>query len=236
MLECQHLTKTFQGVTLLDNVNWQWPATGRFATSAVGGERPGVQVVALLGASGAGKTSLLRLIAGLDHASAGCVRWDGQDLSKVPPERRGFALMFQDFALFPHLNVQDNVAFGLREQGQSRAAARATASQALARMGLGDFTQRAVTALSGGEQQRVALARALVTQPRLFLLDEPFSSLDTDLRTQLRSGFLNDLQANWDGKASGISRVLLVTHDEAEAREMASHAWRLSAGALVSLW
>ena len=150
MLECQHLTKTFQGVTLLDNVNWQWPATGRFATSAVGGERPGVQVVALLGASGAGKTSLLRLIAGLDHASAGCVRWDGQDLSKVPPERRGFALMFQDFALFPHLNVQDNVAFGLREQGQSRAAARATASQALARMGLGDFTQRAVTALSGG--------------------------------------------------------------------------------------
>lgn len=187
------------------------------------------ETVALLGASGSGKSTLLRIAAGLEHADAGCVRMEGVDISAWPPERRGFALMFQDFALFPHLNVQDNVAFGLVEQGLSKAAARAQAQALLGRFGLFEYAKSKVWQLSGGEQQRVALARALITRPRALLLDEPFSALDADLRLQLREEFKAHI-------AEYRMATLWVTHDETEARAMAARAYRLSEGQLVQIW
>jgi ABC-type Fe3+/spermidine/putrescine transport system ATPase subunit len=187
------------------------------------------QVVAILGASGSGKSTLLKIIAGLEAQDAGQVFFNGQDLGGTPTHQRGFALMFQDFALFPHLNVLDNVAFGLVEQGQSRSAARAQASSMLEVFGLYAHAKQRVWTLSGGEQQRAALARALITQPKLLLLDEPFSALDADLRSQLRQEFSQRIAA------AGIATVL-VTHDEQEARAMAGSGWRLRAGLLTRLW
>ena len=187
------------------------------------------QTVALLGPSGSGKSTLLKIIAGLEWPESGSVWLDGQDISDWPPEKRRLALMFQDFALFPHLNLQDNVAFGLVEQGMGRAAAREKAQALLQRFGLGGRGAERVDTLSGGEQQRVALGRALITQPRALLLDEPFSALDAELRVSLREEFARH-------SAEHGMRALLVTHDEAEARAMASAAWRLQGGGLVSLW
>ena len=214
MLELDHITQHYDGRPLAQDVSLR--------------VAPG-QTVALLGASGSGKSTLLKIVAGLQTPEAGRVGWAGQDLAAVPPERRGFALMFQDFALFPHLDVQDNVAFGLVEQGVRRADARAQACGLLGRFGLADHARSRVWTLSGGEQQRVALARALITRPRVLLLDEPFSALDAALRVQLRDEFARHI------RAAGMS-ALLVTHDEAEARAMAQSAWQLDGGRLRSLW
>ncbi|MDP3654333.1 MAG: ABC transporter ATP-binding protein [Rhodoferax sp.] len=185
--------------------------------------------VAILGSSGSGKSTLLKIVAGLEPLDAGQVRFNGQDITTLAPEWRGFALMFQDFALFPHLNVQDNVAFGLVEQGMRKAVARERAQAMLQRFGIAAFAQAKVWQLSGGEQQRVALARALITQPRVLLLDEPFSALDAELRFQLRDEFRQRI-------ASAGMAALLVTHDEAEARVMASRGVCLWDGALQTLW
>ena len=187
------------------------------------------ETVALLGASGSGKSTLLKIAAGLEAPERGSVWFDGEDITALPPERRRFALMFQDFALFPHLNVQDNVAFGLVEQGMRKAEARERARQMLQRFGLGGHATARVWTLSGGEQQRVALARALITQPRALLLDEPFSALDADLRDQLRAEFRERITE------AGMTAVL-VTHDEQEARAMAQHAWALQGGQLQQRW
>ena len=187
------------------------------------------ETVALLGASGSGKSTLLKIAAGLETPDHGSVWLDGRDISALPPERRGFALMFQDFALFPHLNVQDNVAFGLVEQGVPKAQARQRARDLLARFGLEGHATDRVWTLSGGEQQRVALARALITRPRVLLLDEPFSALDADLREQLRAEFRARIAE------AGMAAVL-VTHDEAEARAMATQAWTLQGGRLQPRW
>ncbi len=214
MLELDHITQHYDGRPLAQGVSLR--------------VAPG-QTVALLGASGSGKSTLLKIVAGLQTPEAGRVLWAGQDLGTVPPERRGFALMFQDFALFPHLDVRDNVAFGLIEQRQPRAQARAAAEALLQRFGLAAQARQKVWTLSGGEQQRVALARALITRPRALLLDEPFSALDADLRQQLREEFSKRIAE------SGMA-CLLVTHDGAEARVMAQHAWRLREGRLDALW
>ena len=219
MLELRHIHHDWTGLNgqpqpLLQDVNLQ-VARG--------------QTVALLGPSGSGKSTLLKIIAGLEIPESGSVWLDGQDISDWPPEKRRLALMFQDFALFPHLNLQDNVAFGLVEQGMGRAAAREKAQALLQRFGLGGRGAERVDTLSGGEQQRVALGRALITQPRALLLDEPFSALDAELRVSLREEFARHI-------AEHGMRALLVTHDEAEARAMASAAWRLQGGGLVSLW
>ena len=187
------------------------------------------ETVALLGASGSGKSTLLKIAAGLEAPDAGSVWFDGVDITALAPERRGFALMFQDFALFPHLNVTDNVAFGLVEQRVSKARSRERARAMLQRFGLGAHANARIWTLSGGEQQRVALARALITRPRALLLDEPFSALDTTLREQLRDEFRERILD------AGMVAIL-VTHDEAEARAMAQHAWGVKNGALVPLW
>ena len=190
---------------------------------------PRGQTVALLGASGSGKSTLLKIIAGLEAPESGSVWLDGQDITAWPPERRRLALMFQDYVLFPHLNVQDNVAFGVVEQGVPRAQARERANGLLQRFGLAGRGRDPVATLSGGEQQRVALARALITEPQALLLDEPFSALDTERRDSLRAEFAQRI-------AEHGMRAVLVTHEEAEARAMASAAWRLQGGGLVSLW
>jgi ABC-type Fe3+/spermidine/putrescine transport system ATPase subunit len=187
------------------------------------------ETVALLGASGSGKSTLLKIIAGLEPPDAGSVHFDGEDITALAPERRRFALMFQDYALFPHLDVRDNVAFGLIEQRQPRRAARDAAQALLGTFGLAGQARSRVWTLSGGEQQRVALARALITQPRLLLLDEPFAALDADLRASLRADFRARI-------AHAGMACLLVTHDEAEARTMAARAFRLIDGRLRALW
>jgi len=145
------------------------------------------ETVTVLGPSGSGKSTLLKIIAGLEAPDAGQVWLDGRDISALPPHRRQCALLFQDFALFPHLNVQDNVAFGLVEQGLPRRLARSQADALLERFGMQTHALARVWQLSGGEQQRVALARALITAPRILLLDEPFSALDAALRETLRA-------------------------------------------------
>ena len=190
---------------------------------------PAGETVALLGASGSGKSTLLKIAAGLEAPDAGTVWFDDVDITALAPEQRGFALMFQDFALFPHLNVTDNVAFGLVEQRVRKAQARERARAILQRFGLGAHADSRVWTLSGGEQQRVALARALITQPRALLLDEPFSALDATLREQLRAEFRERV------REAGMAAIL-VTHDEAEARAMAQRAWGMKDGALQPLW
>jgi ABC-type Fe3+/spermidine/putrescine transport system ATPase subunit len=214
MLELRHINQRYADQALLTDVNLQVSAG---------------EIVAILGHSGSGKSTLLKIVAGLQASDAGSVWFDGCDITAVAPEHRGFALMFQDFALFPHLKVLDNVAFGLREQRLPKRQAREQALQMLDVFGLTDLGHRRVWDLSGGEQQRVALARALITQPRAMLLDEPFSALDADLRVLLREEFCARIQA-------AACPTLLVTHDEQEARAMADRAVRLVKGCLVAVW
>lgn len=184
------------------------------------------EVLALLGPSGGGKSTMLKMIAGLEPVDGGRMLFDGQNLAAVPVEQRGFALMFQDFALFPHLDVLGNVCFGLRERGLARAAAQQQARTCLQQLGLAGMETRKVWTLSGGEQQRVALARALVTAPRLLLLDEPFSSLDADLRRQLQLEFRQQLQRQ-------RMPAILVTHDREEAFALADRVAVLKDGRIV---
>ncbi|MFM1908312.1 MAG: hypothetical protein RLZZ591_1989 [Pseudomonadota bacterium] len=214
MLELKHLRKTLGQRVLFDDLSLVLA--------------PG-HVVALLGPSGCGKSTLLRIVAGLEASDSGSILMDGQDITAMAPERRRFALMFQDYALFPHLDVQDNVAFGLVEQGLKKRDARAQAQAMLARFGLAAQAHQQVWTLSGGEQQRVALARALVTAPRVLLLDEPFAALDADLRSSLREEFGQHI------KHAGMA-TLMVTHDEVEARAMASQGVRLVDGRLMRVW
>lgn len=219
MLELQCLSKSWQ------------PRQGQ-ARALLQGINLRVQVgetVAILGPSGVGKSTLLKIVAGLEQPDSGRVLLDGTDITALPPERRGFALMFQDFALFPHLNVQDNVAFGLREKGLSKNLARAQACALLQDFGLRSLVTAKVWQLSGGEQQRVALARALITQPRVLLLDEPFSALDEANALRLRTEFRQRI-------ASAGMAALLVTHDELEARAMASRGLRLAADGWAMAW
>ena len=214
MLELRHITKHYGPRVLADQLDLQ-VAEG--------------EIVALLGPSGSGKSTLLKIAAGLETAEAGSVWFDSQDITRLPPERRGFALMFQDFALFPHLDVRDNVAFGLVEQRVAKATARQRAEALLERFGLASHARHRVWTLSGGEQQRVALARALITAPRVLLLDEPFSALDAALRRDLQTEFRQRISE------AGMATVL-VTHDEAEANAMATRGLRLVSGQLEQLW
>ncbi|MBN2045092.1 MAG: ABC transporter ATP-binding protein [Anaerolineales bacterium] len=186
------------------------------------------EVVALLGPSGCGKSTLLAIIAGLLTPDEGEVFWQGENLAGKPPHLRKFGLMFQDYALFPHMRVAANVAFGLRMQGASSEKISQTVSETLALVGLPGFEGRDVNTLSGGEQQRVALARALAPRPGLLMLDEPLGSLDRALRAQL----LDDLR--------GIIRTthqttLYVTHDQEEAYSLADRVVVMHSGRVAQI-
>jgi len=167
----------------------------------------------LLGPSGCGKTTTLRLIGGFEHADGGRVLLDGDDLSAVPPERRPVNTVFQSYALFPHLTVEQNVAFGLRFADVSKADTTRRVAEALELVEMGEYAKRKPHRLSGGQQQRVALARALVLRPRVLLLDEPLGALDAKLRKSLQLELAN-LQ-----REVGITFVY-VTHDQEEALTM----------------
>jgi ABC-type Fe3+/spermidine/putrescine transport system ATPase subunit len=185
------------------------------------------EIVALLGPSGSGKTTILRLLAGFEAPDAGRIAVEGEDVTAAPPARRHFGMVFQHYALFPHLDVGENVAFGLAGGGE-RGAAAAKVAQVLALVDLVGFERRRVQELSGGQQQRVALARALAPEPRVLLLDEPLSNLDPALRERTRRELRALIQR------VGIT-TLFVTHEQEEAFELGDRVAVLNAGTLEQL-
>jgi len=213
MLDVLHIFKTYEGKLLLNDISFN-VASG--------------ETVCLLGASGSGKSTLLRIIAGFEDPDSGFISFNGQDLTSIPPHLRDFGLVFQDYALFPHLDVNENVGFGLthsvrrlpREEISQRVAS------SLEMVNLAAFGDRRVTDLSGGEQQRVALARALATRPRLLMFDEPLGALDRTLRESL----LNELR-------SILSQTkipaIYVTHDQEEAFTIADRVLILHEGKII---
>ena len=191
-------------------------------------------MTAVLGPSGSGKSSMLRLIAGLeapDRPSSGdaepLVLLGGKDITHLPPGKRGIGMVFQSHALFPHMRVDDNIAYGLRARGMSKAEGRRRATAFLERMGLKGFEARMPASLSGGEAQRVSLARALILEPDLVLFDEPLSALDTPLRRRLASDIAR-MQL-----ATGFTGIF-VTHDVEEARQIASIIVEIKEGKIAS--
>ena len=184
------------------------------------------ELVALLGSSGCGKTTLLRSIAGFVIPQSGTIRVDGRDIAPLPPEKRGTAMMFQSYALWPHMSVEENIGYGLRMRGWKKDAAAKRIGEMLALLQLEGFGPRPVTQLSGGQRQRVALGRALAVDPQLLLLDEPMSNLDYKVRIELRHE-LRALQ-----RRIGITAVY-VTHDREEALTLADRIAVIDAGRVV---
>ena len=183
-------------------------------------------IVCLLGPSGCGKTTLLRLIAGLESPEEGTITFDGRLLNRVPSRNRGFGLMFQDLALFPHMDVSGNVSFGMRMQRRPQDQVTARVNALLRLVGLQDFQKRKVHELSGGERQRVALARSLAAEPSLLMLDEPLGALDRALRESLQ------VQVRAILKALGQTAIY-VTHDRDEAYAMADSMVIMEDGEVV---
>jgi len=206
VLDVRSITVTIDGRSILRE----------FSLSVAPGE-----VVAVTGPSGCGKSTLLRVIAGFQRVERGSIWFDGHDLHDVAPHRRRFGMVFQDGQLFPHLNVEKNVAYGLRVAGVDKTVARGQVDEILALVGLGGFESRDVTTLSGGEARRVALARTLVLRPRLLLLDEPLTGLDAHLHDQLQRDLVTVL-------ADMHIPTLLVTHDPREATTIAHRTVSLS--------
>lgn len=182
------------------------------------------EIVAVLGPSGSGKSTLLRAIAGLVGLRAGDIKWNGRSVVDVPTHRRGFGLMFQGFALFPHMTVAANVGFGLKMAGEPEIERRV--SEALSWVGLDGFGPRKVDSLSGGEQQRVALARTLAPQPDLVMLDEPLGALDRNLRQRLVADTRQVLE---ERKVTAV----VVTHDRDEASAMSDRLALMREGTIV---
>ncbi len=189
---------------------------------------PRGRVTAVLGPSGCGKTTLLRVVAGLVEPVRGRVLFDGEDYTRVPPERRNVGVVFQDLALFPHMTVYENIAFPLRVRGYPEAEVRRRVRWALELVGLdpGEFSGRSVASLSGGQQQRVAIARAIVYEPRVLLLDEPLSHLDLKIRQRLIEE-LRGIQ-----RETGATMVY-VTHDQWEAMELGDYVAIMRDGRVV---
>lgn len=202
------LVKRFGEVTALDRLDLEIAAGELFF---------------LLGPSGCGKTTLLRAIAGFHLPDEGQIRFDGEEVTGLPPHKRDTGMMFQSYALWPHLNVYRNVAFGLEERRVPKAELKARVEAALAMVHLEGLGERRIHQLSGGQQQRVALARALVVRPRCLLLDEPLSNLDAKLRVEMRSEIRRLC------KEHGLT-TLYVTHDQKEALAMADRIAVLQAG------
>jgi thiamine transport system ATP-binding protein len=213
MLTVNGLTKAFGDRVALDHVSL---------------EVDDGETLAVLGPSGCGKSTLLRVVAGLTLPDAGTIAWDGQDMAAVPTHLRRFGLMFQGYALFPHRNVADNVAFGLRMQDMDPPQVDRRVAEVLDWVGLTGFERRAVTSLSGGEQQRVALARTLAPSPRLIMLDEPLSSLDRNLRDRLRTEIADLLERN-------TTAAIYVTHDHGEAEAVGDRVALMQAGKVVQV-
>lgn len=186
------------------------------------------ELFVLLGGSGSGKTTLLRALGGFIQPAAGRIVLAGQDITRLPPHRRPVNTTFQSYALFPHMNVADNVGFGLRRQGMPRADIALRVASLLELVRLGEFAKRKPDALSGGQRQRVALGRAIVREPQVFLMDEPLSNLDAKLRVQTRSELIKL------HRRLGITTVY-VTHDQVEAMTMGDRIAVMKEGVLQQL-
>ena len=211
MLHVSHISKRFGTKTVADDISFQIE-NGK--------------LLAVLGPSGCGKSTLLKIITGLITPDSGSIFLNGDDITDKPSEQRHISLMFQDYALFPHLNVVDNAAFGLRMHGLNKTQATQQALHALEEVGLMPLAQRSIEGLSGGEQQRLALARALAAEPALLLLDEAFSSLDSHLRRQLNQLTLTQI------RKQNIPAIL-VTHSPTEALTMADNIMLLHQGKIL---
>jgi putrescine transport system ATP-binding protein len=213
LLEISEVSKNFGAVTAVDRVS----------LSVEHGE-----LFALLGPSGCGKTTLLRLIAGFELPDSGRIAIDGSDVTDVPPYRRPVNMMFQSYALFPHLDVAGNIAFGLKQEGMERRRREARVAEMLALVQMSDYAQRRPHELSGGQKQRVALARALAKMPKLLLLDEPLAALDRKLREETR------LELIGIQERVGTSFVF-VTHDQEEALGLASRIAVMNKGRVAQI-
>ena len=198
ILELKDITKSFGAETILKGISLQ-AAPGEFIT--------------LLGSSGCGKTTTLRIVAGLESADSGSVILEGRDVTNEPPERRNVNMVFQNYALFPHMTVEGNIGYALRIRGKKKPEIRAAVARALELVRLPGYEQRRPSELSGGQRQRVAIARAIVNEPRVLLLDEPLGALDLQLRRQMQIE-LKRLQ-----KQLGIT-FIYITHDQEEALNM----------------
>ncbi len=207
----QHVVKKYEEVTVLKDISFQLEK-GKFYT--------------LLGPSGCGKTTILNLIAGFAKANSGIVEIAGKEVNTIPAHKRQVNTVFQDYALFPHMNVFDNVAFGLRMKKQTKQTIKEKVEEALELVRLEDFANRSIAEMSGGQKQRVAIARALVNEPDVLLLDEPLSALDLKLRTDMQYE-LSELQ-----KRLGIT-FLFVTHDQEEALAMSDEIFVMKDGLIV---
>ncbi|EYC49945.1 transporter [Hylemonella gracilis str. Niagara R] len=212
-LQIKSVVKEFGGYKAVNNVN----------IDIAKGE-----IFALLGPSGCGKTTLLRMLAGFETPTSGSIVLDGVDLVGLPPYERPLNMMFQSYALFPHLTVWDNIAFGLRREGMAKAEVAERVEAMLKLVQLGKFAQRKPHQLSGGQQQRVALARSLAKQPQLLLLDEPLGALDKKLREQTQIELVNIIEQ------VGVTCVM-VTHDQEEAMTMASRMAVMSEGRFLQV-
>ncbi len=210
-LELVDIHKEYEGQPLLKGISFSVAAH---------------ETVCLLGPSGCGKSTLLRIVAGLEEAEHGSVRWLGRALEGVPAHQRNFGLVFQDYALFPHLDVQGNIAFGLRMKGLERSEIEQRVESALMQVGLQGFAERRIADLSGGEQQRVALARALAPGPSLLMFDEPLGALDRSLKDALLEEIRSILH-------SSGTPAIYVTHDQEEAFAIADRILLLHEGIIV---
>ncbi|BDR14092.1 putrescine ABC transporter ATP-binding subunit PotG [Vibrio sp. STUT-A11] len=213
LLEIKGLTKSFDGHVAVDGLD---------LTINQG------ELFALLGASGCGKSTLLRMLAGFEQPSAGQIILDGEDLAEIPPYRRPVNMMFQSYALFPHMTVADNIAFGLKQDGMSRQEINQTVKQMLELVHMSDYAKRKPHQLSGGQKQRVALARSLAKKPKLLLLDEPMGALDKNLREKMQLEVVDILER------VGVTCVM-VTHDQEEAMTMASRMAIMNKGQFVQI-
>src|SRR5260370_3912673 len=209
-------------------------AIGRPAVDGVSFHVPSGEIVVLLGPSGCGKTTTLRCVAGLEHATGGRISIGGRVVSApedgvmVRPRLRNIGMVFQSYAVWPHMTVKQNVAYPLRHRGAPRAEIERKVGEMLDLVGLSEFAQRAVVALSGGQMQRVALARSLVYEPALLLLDEPLSNLDAPLRLRLRDDLRRII------KQAGVTAVY-VTHDQAEAAVLGDRVGVMRDGTLLQI-
>ncbi|MFC3395904.1 putrescine ABC transporter ATP-binding subunit PotG [Brenneria rubrifaciens] len=213
LLEVRNLTKSFAGQLAVDDVS----------LTIYRGE-----IFALLGASGCGKSTLLRMLAGFEHPTQGQIVLDGQDLSLVPPYQRPINMMFQSYALFPHMSVEKNIAFGLKQDRLSRAEIKDRVEEMLTLVHMQEFASRKPHQLSGGQRQRVALARSLAKRPKLLLLDEPMGALDKKLRDRMQLEVVDILER------VGVTCVM-VTHDQEEAMTMAGRIAIMNRGKFVQI-